>query len=487
VATIEAENLGRIREKLQDGIRFATRKAENIAVLYRGGRNFKPDDATAFFGSTQRAADLYERDQRLGKMQKRAEKRAERARVITEIDPYGKGSPHSWVSDVLTVSDTSGLSIASRNDPGPEERLQRSQALGERAIAKGTKYGKALIAERMETWRQKDVALNRQTVERESRSLTTGGGATASAAGGGTSAFTTPAILFDAWAEYRSPYRAFADQCNSSVALPAYGMQVYIVDVSTGTSVSAITENSSVPEADPAAGFINGAVTQQGGQIKLSQAVLDRVGPGISADIVLFQQLKSQLGAQIDVVAITAALANAQAVTNSGSTFALAGTSGVGGFLGDLRTARGKLTDAAGVRLRATHLFAYSDFTDTIQGWADANGHPVFEPAFDDNCLPIRAAGDPNGEGFTGSVVSGLAMVADDNIPASGSNAQLIVTRPNTILLLEGAPRTYIRPQFQGGSLEPTLGVYEYLTCIPRWPTGVAAISGAYYATSQFS
>src|ERR1700722_18703383 len=53
-AQIEADNIGRIRDKLREGVDFATRRAERVAVLYRG-RNFKHDDAVEFFSATQRA------------------------------------------------------------------------------------------------------------------------------------------------------------------------------------------------------------------------------------------------------------------------------------------------------------------------------------------------------------------------------------------------------------------------------------------------
>ena len=314
---------------------------------------------------------------------------------------------------------------------------------------------------------------------------------TASASGGGAAAFVAPAFLIDdVWAEYRSPYRAFADQCNTSVALPSYGMEVYLTQITTGTLVATQTELSGVSEQDPVATLGNSPVVTKGGQIAVSQQFLDRAGPGISGDAVMFKQLREQLDAQVDSYAISQALAGVTGpgnVTNSG-TFAMTNgsTAGVGGFLKDLKSAKNALHDTAGVRLRGTHCFATGDFVDYVSSYNDASGRPMFSPAFDDNCLPIRAVGDPNGEGFSGYVLVGLALYADDNIPLSGSNAQIIVTRPDHILLLEGAPMPYCYPPTFAGNLEAVLGVRSYVATIARFPAGVSVISGAAYAASTF-
>jgi len=503
LATIEAENLDRVRQQLQAGIRFATQRAERVAVMYRGRRNLKKEDATEFFGATQRAAELFERDRRIAKMQKRAEKRAEKARVVTERDPYAKGSPHSWVADVLAAhADTgdgsdSGLATPIRSDGGHAERLQRHGALVIRAIDRRSKYGRWIIEQHTAQYRQADVNLNRKTVEkaekdlrslmgREFRALSTGGGATASASGGGAAAFVAPAILMNAWAQYRSPYRAFADQCDNSVPLPAFGLQAYVPTFTTGTTVATDTEGSSTPENDPVTNFVSGAIVQKAGQIQVSQAVLDRVGPGIAGDVILYQQLKNQLGAQVDPYAITQVTANAATVTNSG-TFAVATASGVGGFVGDLKHAKSKLTDTAGIRLRATHAFAQDDLVDYVCSWADASGRPIVTPAFDDSRLPVRSQGDQLAQGYSGYVLGGLALFGDSNIPTTTNFCQIVVCRPDTILLLEGPPVTYVRPQFQAGNLEPVVGVYEYTTAIAKFPQGVAVISGAAYTASTFA
>ena len=175
-----------------------------------------------------------------------------------------------------------------------------------------------------------------------------------------------------------------------------------------------------------------------------------------------------------------------QTVTNAGA-FALANaTSGVGGFLGDLKHAKSKLTDTAGTRLRGTHAFASSDLVDYIASYADGKARPVFSPELGDNRLPIGPVSDKTAEGYSGYVLVGLGLFADDNIPASGSNTQIILCRPDTILQLEGAAIPYLYPPTYAGNLDAVLGVRAYVATIPRFPSGVSVVSGAAYAASTF-
>lgn len=460
------------------------------------------DDDYARYRKAARASVEEAELSRRAKRQAKAERKAqEKIRVQHEPGPYEtRSSPHSWVRDVLVSAEPSlrGLvdrSTTSKMDPeAVAERLSRHARDVGGALLTRSKYGKRIEALLREGRRQEDATIHERRYREEVsalrsaefRALTTGGGATASAAGGGFAALVPPAILMDSWARYRSPYRAFADQLDSSVPLPEFGLEAYVPIVSTGTTVSTQTEGSGVSEGDPVTGFASGAIVNKAGQITVTQQFLDRAGPGIAGDVVLYRQLHEQLDAQIDAYAIAQALAGAQAVTNAG-TFAVASASGVGGFMKDLKSAKNLLHDAAGVRLRGTHAFAIGDFCDYLSAYADAQGRPLFTPTLDDNRLPIRSVGDQAAEGYTGYVLVGLALFADDNIPNASSNAQIIVCRPDTILLLEGEPVPYCYPPSVAGSLEAVLGVRCYTTTIPRFPTGIASISGAAYLASQFA
>jgi hypothetical protein len=110
----------------------------------------------------------------------------------------------------------------------------------------------------------------------------------------------------------------------------------------------------------------------------------------------------------------------------------------------------------------------------------------VITPSFDDNRLPMKSVGDQAAEGYTAHVLVGLALFGDDNVPNSGSNAQIIVRRPDTILHLEGAPLFYCYPQSFAVNLEAVLGVRCYIATIARFPSGVASVSGSAYSAAQF-
>lgn len=244
------------------------------------------------------AVRLSEQDRQLARVEKELRSQV---RVVGERDPYAKGSPHSWVRDVVAES-SDGSALGMRADVGHEERLRRSAALAQRAVERRNRYGKQILAQLREGYRGKDENLNRQLADQaEQRALTTGGGATASAAGGGAAPFVAPSILMAAWAQYRSPYAAFIGQCDNSTPLPDYGLTVYIPVVTTGTTVATDVEGSGTAEGDPVTSFASSAVVQKAGQITVSQAMLDRVGPGISGDVFLWTQLKNQLTQQVNL------------------------------------------------------------------------------------------------------------------------------------------------------------------------------------------
>jgi HK97 family phage major capsid protein len=490
----KARDVARIRKRLMAGAEGHLHRAASQLVGREDER--LPDSEFAVFRkAVDRAVDERDLGAKLGAIEGE-HRRAAVALRVTEAGPYDDlSSPHSWVRDVLVQSDPEMRNFLSSRSGGSDmsvsavaERLRRHGVDVSRAVQRRDAFGKRVRAQLSEQRRQADPDVHRRLAQEELRAFTTGGGATASASGGGAAAFVPPAVILEQFTEYRSPYRAFADQCNSSVPLPDYGLEVYVPTVTTGSTVTTQTEGSAVSEGDPVTSFAAGQVVNKAGQITVTQQYLDRAGPGIAGDQLLFAQIKSQLDSQIDVYALAQALSGAQTVTNNGA-FTVTTASGVGGFLKDLKTAKNSLHDTAGVRLRGTHCFATGDFVDYISSYADAQGRPLFSPSYDGNHLPIRSQGDPAGEGFSGYVLTGLALFADDNIPTYGtiSQTQVIVTRPDTILLLEGAPIPYVYPPSVAGSLEAVLGVRAYVATIAKYASGVSAISGSAYAASTFA
>ncbi|MGA2320826.1 MAG: hypothetical protein ABSG95_08785 [Solirubrobacteraceae bacterium] len=176
-------------------------------------------------------------------------------------------------------------------------------------------------------------------------------------------------------------------------------------------------------------------------------------------------------------------------VTDNG-TFKLVETSGVGGLYGDIKKAKMKLADGAGVRLKGTHCFAIPDLVGHIGAWGDAQGRPVLVPDFDDNQLPIRSSSDPAGEGFSGYMIEGLALYENANVPNVGttSQTQVIVTRCEDILLFAGAPIPYVWPETYSTTLQAELGVRQYVAVVVKHgASAVSTITGTAFATSNFT
>ena len=471
-----------IRTRLAASVDGHIRGAADTLVK-SGPKPLSDADYKQYIGKVRHVADVARLDADLVSL--REQYRAQQTRVVKEPGPYDAGSPNSWIMDVFATAADGSFG---RMNTGHDERLRRHAKDVGRALQERSAYGLAIERQVLESRREPNSTFAEQRAthaQQELRALASGGGTTFSATSGASS-FIPPAILMDAWASYRSPHTSFVDQLNHDVALPGWGMTVYVPVWTTGTTVATHTELTAVAEGDPVSGFASGAVVEKAGMLTVSQVFVDRAGPGISGDVIAWTQLKEQLGAQVDLYAIQQVLVNAQAVTNSG-TFALTTASGVGGMLGDLRKAKNLTRDTAGVRIQSTHAFATGDLVDYASAWSDAQGRPVFTPTFDDNLLPIRAGGDPDGEGYSGYVLNGLALFADDSIPLSGSNTQVIVTRPSKILQLESAPVSYLMPQGAAGNLEAVMGVRQYVATVARFPSGVSVISGAAYAASTFA
>src|SRR5262249_15536674 len=156
--------------------------------------------------------------------------------------------------------------------------LQRHATDVALAISKGSAYGKRAEAILRETWREEDPTAHRQRSEKEMRAFTTGGGATATAASQA-AAFVSPAFLIAQWAPYRSPIRAFADQC-ANFPMPPYGMQVYIPTFTSADKAGLQTEGATVAETVPTAGFEGAKVETATGQLLLTKQWADRMNTG---------------------------------------------------------------------------------------------------------------------------------------------------------------------------------------------------------------
>jgi hypothetical protein len=348
--------------------------------------------------------------------------------------------------------------LAAPGHPDQDEARQRLQRHGEEVdrAAAGSSENRAL----------RDA--NRHA---ESRAMDTTG-----SSGG---SLVTPEYLIEKWAPFKAPYRAFADQCEL-LPLGDSGMIVDVPSFTSAPTVAQQTENTGVSHTDPSGGYITGGtnVVTQAGEIVASQQVFDRTGPTINFDEVAVKQLLEQLNAAIDLYVINLVIANAAAPI-SDPTFSIAS------FYGDVAKGREGLTDTAGTRVQATHVFTTNDLFSFVTRQVDATtNRPVVTP---DSAALVASApmGDPERRAWTGIHLPGaLCWYTDDNIPASGSNTRIIVSRPSLVSLHEGRPLTFAYPQTLGGQLSVVISLRKYVAAVTRYPNAHSIITGAAYPTT---
>jgi hypothetical protein len=502
-----ASGLHLVRMKTLDSAEAHMRRARDLVIEHNGG-TMPPADYSRYVAESRAAEASFAAVDALEKRERRYKKIAKRqARVSHEPGPYLKGSPHSWVADVIASREPelapSQSRTAGASDMSHAAVLKRLDMHGQdiaAALDKGNRYGREARAMLNESVRCEDAhdhekrskvaiqsAKEFRPPRREARSFGTSGGITAAAVSEA-SVFVPPAFLLKSWATYRTAYASFANQCKAE-PMPDYGLNLYVPHVTGSMEVTSQTENASVAEKAPTTGLIKGAVVNKAGQLEVSQQFLDRAGPGISGDKFLFEQLNVQVQTAIDEYAISQSLTAAQEILDATATFTFSEKEGVGGFLGELRKAKNAIATTAGTRLVPTHLFAPSKFVHYIEAFATSTGGPVWTPELDDNRLAIRSEGDPYGEGYTGYILSQLAVFADDNLPHQGTttNYELLVARPDTILVFRSAPVFYVWEATFAGTLDAALGARVYTATIPRWPEGIAVLTGAFYKESTFA
>ena len=312
----------------------------------------------------------------------------------------------------------------------------------------------------------------------EKRAQTTG-----SASGG---PFVSPQWLTDLWAGYRYPDRTLADAC-ARQPLGAMGVQVNIPSFTSATTAGQQnSENSSVDQNSPSGVVISANVVTIAAQIPIAQQLFDQGGmTGLGFDQICIAQLRDSIDAQVDLYVWNQISGG---ITNSNNTITDNSAFSIPNFIKDVAAARESLSDLAGTRLRATHLFSTTDIHGYITRQVDSNNRPIFQP--DWAAAPwvgLGAPGDSTGDGWSGIVTTpgNLPWMLDDNIPASGSNAQILVSRPSSVILLESAMIPFAYPETYAPTLSVAVGLRIYTAAVARFPNAHAIISGTAYATSE--
>jgi hypothetical protein len=285
-------------------------------------------------------------------------------------------------------------------------------------------------------------------------------------------AMVTPQYLTELFVPYQSAARTFINQCQQ-VPMPTVGMVLNIPAFASAANATVNGDNMGIGDVDPAGSDLQANVVQVAGEVVISQQLFERGGDsGEAMDVIVQKQITQQLNAAEDAYAIQTAIAAGTTITDN-----VAVT--IATWFQDLSSAREVMSDTAGKRIPATHIFTTSDISGYFTRQVDSQQRPIFLP---DGGALIAADDNPKFAGWLGLVLPGhLFWYADDNIPANGANTQLIVSRPEEILFFEGDSVAFTYPQTFGNHLAVVVGARKYIAVQPRFPQATVVITGSAY------
>ena len=419
-----------------------------------------------------------------------------RVSVAGEPMTYGGGRPHSYYADSIILARGNVMDVSYR---AAFERMGRWSHEVEVEVAERSQFGREAERQLREVLRTDNEVRHQQAIEEvrsrgrvaadlkqdgtESRAITSGSGTTVSAAGGGAASFVTP-VFGTPYIPYREYGRAFADQCFKA-PLPDYGLAIYKPQVTGPAGVSQWTENNTVTEVDPTAGYEVATLAIFAGEVTLSQVILDRMAPDYRFDVMCEDQLQRDYAPKWDTYVLTQALAGAtsQAWTGNAGVFDLSVASGSGGFYGQVSKAKATMRKLQGTVLNPTHLFLDPARYEYIAAWADTQGRPLVVP---DYAGPFNAAansgdGDAGIEGATGTRFNGLPVYTDANIPTTTTSHfdQALVGCLTEVECYEGTAINRVLPQTLASQLLVVLQRYSYGTVLVNYPGAVTSINGS--------
>lgn len=469
----KAAEIGAIRSKLASSASGHIAKAADKLVANSGHlANEDWDEFTKSVNYVVRAADT---DRTLGDLEQRFASQG--IQQIREARTYGKGSPHSWFLDRATMAtQIGGMDPSDRTASAAQERLNHYAREVAYEVDRRSDEGKR--AERLlgEHFRSDDPETTRRSVDAartEMRAMATGGGSTASASGGGGAAFVSPMWMDGLWAPFlqRSPFANVLELDD----VPDYGLEVYLPQFTSDASMTQQTEGQPLSESDPASALLSTQLVTISGKLTPSQQLFDRAGgpDGYGFDRIAAKQLALDFSHQLDVYSITTAIAAGGTVSYNAGSFALAGTSGVGGFVDKLSSAKNNVRGTGGSYLEPSAVFFTPARWEYIGGWADAQGRPVL--------LPHMASADGRQYGDTGLEWGGLHVYTSPNIPSLGTTSedQAIVLDPSEVYLWRTpTPIIQVSPQPGASNLQVLITARGYAGQISRYPQAVQSISG---------
>lgn len=463
-----------------------------VAAVYReaAAAGNVPDDYEAAYVEHRAAVEAL--DERIIEVDKEERRQAAideaRARINAASPAVVRSEPRTYGPESRENSFFADFVVSAwPGHPGFRdaiERLQRHHVEVTRDAVNDPKERERLIQLGREFYRKDATRVRNFVNDLRSRAMEVRAGMDTTSGSGGS--FVTPQYLVDEWAAYRQYGREFANVCNKQ-ELPDYGMTVYLPHVTAPAGVaSQASQNSGITETDPTAGYLSAGLTTVAGQVTVSQQLLDRAGPGIQFDRIVFTQLQRAYNLKFDTIVLTQALANAGTVTNSNTGTTTADI--MESLYADLGKAIKQMAVTAGTVMSPTHIFMTPTQWGFLQSCVDTNGRPVINPeyagAFQAIAATLGQGENMVPEGDTGFRLLSLPVFKDANIPSSSSHTKIVVVHAPEVWVWEGplVPRTI--PQTYAQNLSVLLQVYSYNAVITRYQKAVQSITGARYAAT---
>lgn len=376
-------------------------------------------------------------------------------RIRREPRVYGRRSGHSFFGDMITAQDVGSPAAADARD-----RLNRYHRELAAEARSGSKEGRRVLRTLREQTRQADASHHRQTAAAiESRAMSTG-----DLSGG---ALVAPSYIVADYATFRTYSPTFVEQLTTTRPLPPYGMTIEVPIANAGTDVAEqLEENAGLPEGDPTSTYTSAQLQTFVGRLEISQQLADRSGP-LDFDSFCWAQLKDQLATAVDTYAIDTALAGVTPATRASFT--------VPGLLADVGKMSAGLETTNGTVLPPSGLITSPELGEWLLAQVDSQSRPIFLP---------WGKGGSRQDGLTGYSLSGVPLLLDGNVPAVGTDSQLIVANKSAVFVYQGEPVLEAIPQTDAPFLSVLLRLRTYAAAIVRYPSAVASTTGGAYPAS---
>ena len=299
-------------------------------------------------------------------------------------------------------------------------------------------------------------------------------GATSSTMAG----FTPPAYVLQDWQDFNSPFKAISSTA-TQLDLPSFGLSISVPEMTSAASATVQSaEGDGVSSSSPTTGYLTSDLSTVAGEVLLSQQLVDRAGPTITADNVVGMLLKQSVDASIESTVAAAVLAagNIGSVTDSS-------TLSPDLFWSDLSAAKQTVLTADGWHRSARQAYLNPQVLGWLEEQADSEDRPLFLADFPGRMGALAAAGDPRATTYTGHLLLGLDVFSAEQIPTSSSDYQVLVGDVSTVYVAEGELMIQAFVEPLADSLQVVLRAYCYLGVVVGGNAGSSfcVVSGSAY------